>query len=128
MSKTKEKKINIDTGMTLYDFNKQAMSKLDPLDSTTLKTKVEEMIKDLYNRNIKIYMLLCKERSDYTVFIALTIEGTENEVIETLQNRGKILSIDKLEDGNYEIWIRDPATKENFVYYFFDYSFGLIQA
>ena len=49
-------------------------------------------------------------------------------MVPTLVNRGQVLSIDKQEDGNYEIWIRDPKTKENFVYYLFDYSYGIIKA
>ena len=37
------------------------------------------------------------------------------------------LAIDLQKDGNYEIWIRDKKTKENFCYYLFDYSFGIIE-
>ena len=64
----------------------------------------------------------------YTVFIIETFEGSLDEFRPTLLNRGQVLSIDKQEDENYEIWIRDPETKENFVYYLFDYSFGIIKA
>ena len=48
------------------------------------------------------------------------------ELSETLMNRGKIIFIDKQPDDNYEIWIRDPETNENFAYYLFDYSFGIV--
>ena len=59
---------------------------------------------------------------------SLTKEGTIKELIPTLTNRGQVLSIDKQNDGNYEIWIKDFNTKENFVYYLFDYTFGIIKA
>ena len=112
----------------LYTFNKQAMSKVDPLTATTFHLKVEEMIDDLYDNSKPYWMLLCRERNDFTLFIMLTKKGTYDEIIPTLMNRGKVLSIDRQEDGNYEIWIRDPETNENFVYYFFDYTFGVIKA
>ena len=120
--------MEIDSGLTLYDMNKQAMQQEKPLDAIAFHIKVDDMITDLFDIHKPYWMLLCRERNDYTLFIMLTIDGTKSEMIETLHNRGEILSIDKQKDGNYEIWIRDPNTKENFVYYFFDYSFGIIKA
>ena len=120
--------MEIDSGLTLYDMNKQAYSQEKPLDVIALHIKVNDMITDLYSTKQPYWMLLCRERNDYTVFIMLTKEGTINEMLEALQNRGQILSIDKQKDGNYEIWIRDIDTKENFVYYFFDYEFGIVKA
>lgn len=117
----------IDLGMTLYDFNKEGMKQEEILDAISLNRKVTDMVKDIAARST-YWMLLSNERQDYTVFIILTVEGTYNEIIPTLRNRGEVLSIDKQEDGNYEIWIRDPDTKENFVYYLFDYTYGIIQA
>lgn len=117
----------IDLGMTLYDFNKEGMKQEKLLDAITLNRKVADMVKDIAARS-KYWMLLSNERKDYTIFIILTTEGTYNEMMPTLRNRGDVLSIDKQEDGNYEIWIRDPDTKENFVYYLFDYTYGIIQA
>lgn len=119
---------DIDLGVDLYDMNKQAYKQEKPLDAIALHIKVNNMINDIYKTKKLYWMLLCRERNDYTVFIPLTIEGTINEMIETLNNRGKILDIDKQEDGNYEIWIRDNDTEENFVYYFFDYTFGICKA
>jgi len=120
--------MEIDSGLTLYDMNKQAYSQEKPLDKIALNIKVNNMITDLYSTKNPYWMLLCRERNDYTVFIILTIEGTVKELLETLNNRGQVLSINKQKDGNYEIWIRDNDTKENFVYYFFDYKFGIIKA
>lgn len=118
----------IDLGMDLYDFNKMGMNNEKPLDIIATQVKTRAMIEDLYSTKNPYWMLLCRERNDYTVFIIITIEGTANEMLECLQNRGQLLSIDKQEDGNYEIWIRDPETKENFAYYFFDYKEGIIKA
>lgn len=122
--------MEIDSGFTLYDMNKQAFAQEKPLDIIALNIKVDNMFTDIMKRKnpSSYWMLLCRERNDYTVFIPLTLSGSKTEMIECLQNRGNVLSIDKQEDGNYEIWIRDTDTKENFVYYFFDYKFGVIKA
>jgi hypothetical protein len=115
----------------LYDFNKQAMAQFQPLDPIQLNIKLKEVCDNLYNESLKgkpYWMLLSNERKDYTLFIVLTSNGICAEMLPTLQNRGQVLTIDKQEDGNYEIWIRDPETKENFVYYLFDYGFGIIKA
>lgn len=122
---------NVDLGMSLYDLNKQMLANEKPLDIIQFNRKVEEMVHDISKQaeDGKLYwMLLCHERRDYTIFIVLTTDGTIKEMKPTLMNRGSVLSIDKQEDGNYEIWIRDENTKENFAYYLFDYSFGIVQA
>lgn len=129
MKKSKPKKeMVIDSGMTLYDVNKQLIAKLEPLVVEEFFKKTRDMVDDIYNSKSKFWMLLCNERQDYTVFITLTKQGTLDEMYPTLSNRGEIISIEKQEDGNYEIWIRDPNTKENFAYYLFDYSSGIIEA
>ena len=117
----------LDTGMNLYDFNKQAMNQLTPMDPIAFNLATQHMVADISERS-KYWMLLNNERKDYTVFIIITEEGTLNELKPTLNNRGQVLSIDKQSDNNYEIWIRDPETEENFVYYLFDYSFGIVEA
>ena len=99
-----------------------------PLDVIALQVSVKKMITDIYERKIPYWMLLCRERNDYTVFIPLTLEGTYKDMLETLQNRGEVLDIEKQEDGNYEIWIWDSSTKDSFAYYFFNYEFGIIQS
>ena len=121
----------LDLGMNLYDFNKQAMGQLPPLDPVEFNLITQRMVNDIYARakqDKPYWMLLNNERKDYTVFIPLTEEGTLKELRPTLQNRGEVIDITKQEDGNYEIWIRDPASSENFAYYLFDYSFGVIKA
>jgi hypothetical protein len=117
----------IDLGLNLYEFNKQGMAQEKPLDVIDFNRQIINMVEDVAARS-KYWMLLCRERNDYTVFIILTKEGTVSEILETLLNRGLILAIDKQKDGNYEIWIRDRDTNENFVYYFFNYEFGIVKA
>jgi len=127
-STLQKKEMQIDSGMTLYDVNKQLVANLEPLVVEDFFKKTREMVSDIWDSKKKYWMLLCNDRQDYTVFILLTKDGTLNEMYPTLSNRGSIISIEKQKDGNYEIWIRDPKTKENFAYYLFDYTFGIIEA
>ena len=122
-----DEKPTVDLGVTLYDLNKQAMSKEPPLDVIAFNIKMSKMAEKLVNK--KYWMLLCNDRKDYSVF---KIDNPDNkrklidEVSITLHNRGEILSIAEQEDGNFEIWIKDFNTREAFVYYLFDYTFGII--
>lgn len=119
-----------DLGMNLYEFNKKGMDQLDPIDPISLFTQILDIAKDIFTTyNAQYWMLLCNERKDYTVFNLINpdINTFASDIKETLDNRGQVLSIDKQEDGNFEIWIRDFNTKENFVYYLFNYTYGVIE-
>lgn len=118
----------LNTDITLYDINKNAMGQEKPLDPIEFNSVTKKTVELMDKSGKKFWMLLCNERKDYTVFIILTKEGILNEFRPTLQNRGMLLSIDPLENGAFEIWIRDPETKENFLYYLFDYTYGIIEA
>ena len=123
---------DIKTDTTLYDINKQCMNQFEEMDKKKIKENLEIIAKDLLNKAVmeeKIYwMLLNHERRDYTVFIPTTVDGMIQALEETLSNRGKILDIQKQEDGAYEIWIRDLYLKDNYVYYLFNYTNGIVCA
>lgn len=115
---------------TLYEINKSVM-KTQPVMK---KKQVEEKKKELKaffmeKINDKYFMLLCKELSDYTVFIissTMNCGFAVNELEECLNNRGDILSIERTEDNiAFEIWIKKD--EEAFVYYLFPYAKGIIE-
>ena len=118
--------------ITLYDFNKANMAQIQPYDDITLNKMCNQIANEIWNyKDIdeKIYwMLLCRERNDYTIFC---IQYNLNELIKAirdcLKNRGYVLDITKQPDNNYEIWIRDFDTNENVVYYLFDYNNAIIE-
>ena len=117
----------VDTGLTMYEINKNLMKEDKPLDPIAINIAVKKAADGVLASFKKYWMLLCRERNDYTVFIVNGSNNLEKELKETLLNRGYLLSIDKQEDGNFEIWIRDSITEENFVYYLFDYTFGIVE-
>ena len=117
----------IDTGLSIYEINKNLMKEEKPLDPIAINIAIKKAADGVLSSFKKYWMLLCRERNDYTVFIIIGSNKLEDELKETILNRGKLLDISQQEDGNFEIWIRDPETEENFVYYLFDYTFGIIE-
>ena len=112
----------------LYDFNKAQMAQVKPLDPIWLNRKCETVAKKIM-QNGKFWMLLCRERNDYTIFyFHIDVDDAKSNLLETLNTRGQIIDFADKEDGNYEIWIRDFDSEENFVYYLFDYSTGIVEA
>lgn len=122
---------NENNSISLYDFNKVNMAQIKPYDDFVLHKRCSEVIKEIWNKpfeNQTYWMLLCRERNDYTIFcIKYSIKEAIDALEECLRNRGKILDITKQEDGNFEIWIRDFDTNENVVYYLFDYNGAIIE-
>lgn len=109
---------------TLYDFNKQIMTKEKPLTSNQL-VEIQDKLETWFNWYLDGYaMLLCRERYDFTIF-HLYEKANPNppkiaakELIDLLKERGKILSIEKeIDDNKWEIWLK--IDKEVFAYYLF---------
>ena len=117
----------IDTGLSVYDVNKNLMSEEKPLDVIAANIAIKKAADEILASFKTYWMLLSNERKDYTVFIIKNSKKLEEELKETILNRGQLLDITKQEDGNFEIWIRDPDTNENFIYYLFDYTFGIVE-
>jgi hypothetical protein len=121
-----EKQYKTITLGNLYELNKQALAKNNSLteeEINTIKPKIEEW----FNWQIDGYaILLCRERYDFTIF-HLYEKANPNppavavsELIETLNNRGQVLSIEKDTTNNkaWEIWIK--IENEIFAYYLFN--------
>lgn len=122
-------KQTIDSGMNLYDLNKEAMLQESPLDALGILGAIAKIQKYFDTTKNQYYMLLNNELHDYTVldnkekkFLKQTTFG--KDLIECLQNRGTILSIE-LQEDKAEIWLR--IENECFVYYLFPYDFGVIE-
>ena len=114
----------------LYDINKKAMKQVKPYDPFILNQECKKIAKEIWNtgRLPSYWMLLCRERNDYTIFLLEdSVNDFKSALIDCFNNRGKVLDITKQPDNNYEIWIRDFDTKENVVYYLFDYNNAIIE-
>lgn len=119
--------------ISLYDFNKTNMAQIEPYSLDDLDMLVSDLAQDLWSKaencDRRFWMLLCRERNDYTIFwIYQGAENVKSGVLDCLNNRGNVIDLTQREDGNYEIWIRDFVTNENFVYYLFDYTDAIVEA
>ena len=121
-----EKKYKTITLGNLYELNKQALAKNNSLTEEEINN-IKPQIEEWFNWQIDGYaILLCRERYDFTIF-HLYEKANPNppavavsELIETLNNRGQILSIerDMTNDKAWEIWIK--IENEIFAYYLFN--------
>lgn len=117
----------------LYELNKQALAKSNPLTEEEINT-IKPQIEEWFNWQIDGYaILLCRERYDFTIF-HLYEKANPNpptvavsELIETLNNRGQILSIERdvTNDKAWEIWIK--IENEIFAYYLFNCDDWIIE-
>jgi hypothetical protein len=113
----------------LYDFNKKAMLLEPVLNVVDKNAAIEKVVKELMeNSDARAWMCLNHERRDYTIFLNTQepkMKGhIRQDLREYLDNRGDLISIEKQDDGAYEIWIKENA--ECFCYMLFDYSNAII--
>lgn len=119
---------NQDIQVNMYDFNKANMAQIKPLDIIWFNQKCITTAKEIANTGTGYWMLLCRERYDFTVFhFSNSIDDLADAINECLRNRGDVIDFVTRNDGSYEIWIRDKNTKENFAYYLFDYNGAVIE-
>lgn len=116
----------------IYDINKQAMIFEKPLKNFEIEDKMREIKSFLNNCNDKYYMLLCRERYDFTIFAFNNYKRKEDldngskDLQECLENRGIIYSIDLTESKNaYEIWLK--IDNKFYIYYLFPYDQGVLE-
>lgn len=112
---------------TLYDLNKIAMKKEEPITNRELLFKLNSIQK--FFQKGTYFMLLCHEKRDYTVF-RVTKNSFANkatqELKECLLNRGEIIDIDKTNDNYaFEIWMK--IDDEASCYYLFPYDEAIIE-
>lgn len=131
MEKTEKHDVSLGT---LYDFNKQIILKQGKMSKSKIAA-IKPELEEWFNWQIDGYaMLLCRERYDFTVFHLYENQNPNppqvavTELIDLLNNRGKILSIEK--DSNvinnaWEIWLEIDG--EAFAYYLFNCDDWVIQ-
>ena len=123
---------NIEMG-TLYEFNRDAVAAETPLTRTELKKALREIKQFFYEKPDNYFMLLCREKYDFTLFNLKYKEEFStrkliDELEECLNNRGLIISIEltKAKDA-FEIWIKSTDDNTACVYYLFPYDLGVIE-
>lgn len=112
----------------LYDINKNAMKNEKPLSQKELEKGVKRIKSTIKTNFYGYYTLLCREKYDFTIFhFRPFFEEFSNALLDCLNNRGKVKSIEEIEKEVFEIWIEDNEDNENYVYYFFPYDKGVLE-
>lgn len=113
---------DVDMDLNVYEFNKNIMKQLPIIEdigkiTDTLTEYLEKAPFDNY------LMMLCKERSDYTLFHFAEKEICFSEdVLECFANRGLgIVNTEIVDNGiAMEIWVKEPGQMETAdLYYLF---------
>lgn len=96
--------------MNQYDLNRQQMANCNPIPLPLL-TQETGNVAGWFGSNdeFKYFMLLCRERNDYTIFNVIEHNYSEAALglFECLTFRGQTLAIDYNHDAQYyEIWVK----------------------
>lgn len=121
-----------DINVKLYDVNKQILANANPLDLNEVKVSVAHW---LHEQSDEYFMLLCRERNDYTLlwmrpifYIDQDVEGptsrAADEILETLMNRGCLVATEISGDEYFQLWVNIDG--EVFLYMLFPYDSGVI--
>lgn len=107
----------------VYEINKYIRRHTSPLTEDKIKLSIGNVAGWCSSRPFtKYYMVLCKEKSDYTIFHLNNFNYNQigQELQEVLESRGEIMGIDYMHGfDSYECWIRDE-NQDPYLYMFFD--------
>ena len=74
-------------------------------------------------------MLLCRDFNYYTIFnydSMLSFPDFSSAVCTIITELGDVYSIDLLEDGAMEIWIKPTGEESPYAFYLFPYDAGVV--
>ncbi len=131
---------NVDEELQISNFSTYEANKMliaqngKPISKLKLNTTIGDMAvrfrKWVWDNKCKYFMLLCKDRSDYTLFNIVDSNFDMQELKSALKdcfvNRGDVYDIhyEKNTDA-YEIWLK--IEDEFYAYYLFPYDIGVIE-
>lgn len=117
-----------------YELNKIFYGQGKPLSAFKTRELIGNMAcrfrKWVWDDKHKYFMLLCKERSDYTLFNMIDANFDMAELKDALWdcfiNRGEVYDIHFEKNTNaYEVWLK--IDEGFYVYYLFPYDIGVIE-
>ena len=119
---------SIDSRLTLYDINKQLISKMPSKITEEQLKEGKEILKELKQQG-NYFMLLCNDIHYYTVLKVVNNNELkfEDVVVELLQDNGVIQDIIWTDEdkSTVECWIKNETGTEMFL--LFNYDWGVIE-
>ena len=115
--------------LNLYDLNRNIIEQLNPLTTNEVSMKMG-LINEYYQKaNNTYHMLLCRDFNYYTIFnydSMLTLPDFASAVCTIITELGDVYSIELLEDGAMEIWIKPTGEESPYAFYLFPYDAGVV--
>lgn len=123
----KDAKLNVN----LYELNKTFYKSMPEITFNELQEQRKKIADWIKESDCKYYMLLCRERSDYTIFALRESGGlvaADKEIVDIVCSRGQLKAIE-LESNFPEKWIQFwlEDNKEIYMYALFPYDSGVIE-
>ena len=127
----------IDSGISMYEFNRANMGQLPYLETEEEIASAKAFLKQYIKENgASFYMMLNYDNKDFTLFhfnngiiIDAKLEVMAEDIFECMDNRGfgmLDISLDNAELA-IEIWVKDRATDAVYLYMLFPYDMGVIE-
>jgi hypothetical protein len=127
---SKHEPVEINSGITLMEMNRNIISQMPPIDMEKEKESImEELINWTNNYSDHYYMLYGKEIGYFTLIHEdeFSCEETVAGVaLECLQNLGPIYSV-SMEPGAYEFWVKLNDTGAYTCLYLFPFDNGVTE-
>ena len=120
------------TAGSLYEMNQQLFKKIKAPSKESIDIELAN-IGAWFSSNFKTkyYMLLCKERSDYTMFHLENFNYSKavQELREVLEERGEIMGFDFIHGENaYQCWVRERDEDRNvYMFMLFDADWMVVE-
>ena len=118
----------LNAGITLYEMNKMLISQMPAWTKEQIADKGRKALESYYNCEVGHYMLLCKDKSYYTVFEWNESENTGfiDATLEIICDLGYIRDMGQNDDGVFEIWITPFKEEETYAFFLFPYDLGVV--
>ena len=113
----------------LYDLNKNVINQLNPLTLEEIKIKTNSLNDYREALNNTYYMMLCKDFNYYTIFsfsVKPSFETFSDAVLTIITELGDVYSIEWLDNGSVEIWIKPIGEETPYAFYLFPYDAGVV--
>ena len=114
---------------TAYDMQKGVVSQLYPMTKAAINDALEKVKNMVAKTGNRYYMLLCREKADYTIFnigtdVPRAYDRLAMELKTCIKSRGRTKVIDA-NDEVAQLWIQDGD--EVSLYYFFPANANTIE-
>ena len=121
--------IDNNSGLSLYDLNKNIINQLPSLTKEQIFEKKDLIEKYRHNTKNIFHMLLCRDYKYYTIFVEKENDEFHNlsdAVLTIALELGDVYSIEETKNGAIEIWIKPTGEEEPYVFYLFPYDAGVV--